>query len=143
MLIAELLHGDDWSENFVLNHLVGLFEITNHRRLKKVTRARNLRTTSDNFGVLWCAINKAFDFAEMHFVVERPIQHIFVWFASFGFLGLFSERVNEVTINFWTSDHARRRRAILSSIEVARHGDCLDCKFNIGVVKNYDWCFST
>ena len=73
--------------------------------------------------MLWCAINKTLDFAKVRFVVERAIKHIFVWFACFSFLGLFGECIDEVTINFRSSDHARRSRAILSGVEVAGHGD--------------------
>ncbi len=79
----------------------------------------------------------------MGFVVERSVEHVFVWFACFSFLGLFGKCIDKVTINFWTSDHARCRRAILSGVEVARHCDCLDCKFNIGIVENNYWRLAT
>ena len=75
-------------------------------------------------------------------VVERSVQHILVRFTGLGLFRLLGQRIDKVGVNLWPGNNPRSSGAILTSVEISRHCDCLHRKCDIRIVENDDRRFT-
>ena len=106
VLVAELLHRDDRSEDLALDHLVVLVQPADDGRLVEEALPSDRMPAGGDVGVIGSAVDHAADVGELVGVVDRAEQHVLVvGHARLGALGLLGERGDEVVV------HAAARRA--------------------------------
>ncbi|CAB4346239.1 unannotated protein [freshwater metagenome] len=107
--IAELLDGDNRTEDLVLDHLVVLLEVCNNGRLEPEAAAilRCLAAGSDA-GVRRCAFDEATDAIKLRLADYRTHVGVVVErIAVDGSLRCLGECVNEIAVEAGGGNHAR------------------------------------
>ena len=139
-LVAELLDGDDRTEDLVLDHLVVLLEVGDDRRLEPVPAVvrRHVAARGDA-RVRRRALDEALDALALDLADDRAHVGVVVQrVAVDGALRLLGERIDEVPIDAGAGEHARGGRAVLAGVEVAGARDALGGGLDVGVVEHDD-----
>src|SRR6201999_4295041 len=117
----------DRAEDLALDHLVVLLEPGDDRRLQVEARPVGLLAAGDDLGALRPALEVALDALALARRVDRAERRIGrERVADHEALRLLGESRDDVVVDLRACEHARRRRAVLTGVVVARAGNRLE-----------------
>ena len=144
VLVAELLDGDDWAEDLVLNHLVVLAQVGDDRRLEEEAVTTNGTAAGNHVRVRRSPTHEAADVGQLIRVVDWAVEHFFVvGVAGTSALGLLRQCGDQILVDARRGDDSRCGRAVLAGIEVAGDGNAFGCSRDVGVVEHHDGRLAT